>query len=206
MKKGQISLEFMFIFSIILMMLAYSLSNVTFTQESQAVELLRVDASLEARSFANSISNTISQVYAQGSGSKATTYVTLRYLRNSDSLKKAFNMTGTPQIFISYQSNYTYVAIIDSATRELYFADSGTIKKNVFRALSLYAKTLNDPTAYDPSGSVTSGSNTYYGIVLNAAQLPNKVKIVVEWNPDRNEMWTFNITSSELRININPGG
>ena len=60
----------MFIFSIILMMLAYSLSNVTFTQESQAVELLRVDASFEARSFANSISNSISQDYAQGSGSK----------------------------------------------------------------------------------------------------------------------------------------
>lgn len=196
----------MFIFSIILMMLAYSLSNVTFTQESQAIELLRVDASLEARGIANSISNTISQVYAQGPGSKATTHVTLRYLRNGNSLKRAFNMTGTPQIFISYQSNCTYVAIIDSATRELYFSDSGTIKKNVFRALSLYAKTLNDPAAYDPGGSVTSEGSVYYGIVLNATQLPSKVKIVVEWNPDRNERWTFNITSSELRININPGG
>ncbi|AIF68589.1 hypothetical protein PAP_00730 [Palaeococcus pacificus DY20341] len=198
MKKGQVSLEFMFVFAIFLVLLVYSVNNITFTQNSQSVDILRVQISLEAKSLSNSISNTVSQVYAQGPGSKATTYITLKYLNDADFIAKAFNMSGTPQLLIGYQ-NGTYIAILDSANKTISANETSTAKKNLFWSRAMYAKSV---TSYSPAASGTS----LPGILINAGSLPTSIKIIVEWNPDSTESWTLDASKGELRININPGG
>ncbi|NJE08963.1 class III signal peptide-containing protein [Thermococcus sp. M39] len=203
MKKAQISLEFMLIFGIMLILLAYSVENVTFNQGSQSSELLRVQVSLEAKSFANSISNTISQVYAQGPGSKATTYVTLRYLSDENYLKKSFNLSGDPEIFITYL-NGTYVGIIDTTDNTL--VTSGTAK-NTFWSRSLYETNLMGSTNFTPIGIAIYNGSTVNGILIaNPDQLPTNLVIIVEWIPGNGNTWALNVTTGELRINIDPGG
>ncbi|WP_456321255.1 class III signal peptide-containing protein [Palaeococcus sp. (in: euryarchaeotes)] len=198
MRRGQVSLEFMFVFAIFLTLLVYSVNNVTFTQNSQSVETLRVQVSLEAKSFANTISNTVSQVYAQGPGSKATTYFMFKYLKDESFLKKAYNMSGTPQILIGYQ-NGTYVGILDSSNKNIYQNETNTMKRNLFWSRALYSKNV---TSYSPSASGTS----LPGILVNANALPTTLKIVVEWNPDNTEAWSLDTSTGELHINIKPGG
>lgn len=197
-KRGQISLEFMFVFAIFLTLLVYSVNNVTFTQNSQSVETLRVQVSMEAKGFANAISNTVSQVYAQGPGSKATAYFTFRYLKDESFLKKAYNMNGTPQILIGYE-NGTYIAILDSSDETIYENETDTTKRNIFWSQALYSKKV---TSYSPSASGTSRP----GILVNASVLPTTLKIVVEWNPDNAETWSLDTSTGELHINIKPGG
>jgi len=203
MRRAQISLEFILIFGIMLILLAYSINNVTFSQESQSNELLRVQVSLEAKGFANSISNTISQVYAQGPGSKATTHVTLRYLTDEDYLKKSFNLSGNPEIFITYL-NGTYVGIIDTTNTTL--VTSGT-SKNTFWSQSLYRTNLMGSTGFTPHGTATYSGSTVNGLLIsNPGQLPTNLMIVVEWIPGNGNTWKLNVTTGELRINIDPGG
>ena len=201
MKKGQISLEFLFIFVLFMALLTFSIRNITFSSE-QSSDMLRIQVSEEAKLFANTISNGISQVYAQGPGAKTTEYFTFRYLNDEYFLIKAFGMDGTPQILMGYE-NGTYVAVLDSANLSINLNETDTEKKNYFWSQSLYAKDLSgNSSIYSPSGVI----DNYAGIYINARDLPSTLKIVVEWNPDRNETWVFNSTSGELRININPGG
>ena len=203
MRRAQISLEFILIFGIMLILLAYSINNVTFSQESQSNELLRVQVSLEAKGFSNSISNTISQVYAQGPGSKATTHVTLRYLTDEDYLKKSFNLSGNPEIFITYL-NGTYVGIIDTTNTTL--VTSGTAK-NTFWSQSLYRTNLMGSTGFTPHGTATYSGSTVNGLLIsNPSQLPTNLVIVVEWIPGNGNTWKLDMTTGELRINIDPGG
>ncbi|MBO8175121.1 MAG: class III signal peptide-containing protein [Thermococcus sp.] len=203
MKKAQISLEFMLIFGVMLILLAYSINNVTFTQNSQAVETLKIQVSLEAKSLANSISNTISQVYAQGPGSKATVYVTLKYLNDDEYLVKPFNLSGNPQIFITYL-NGTYVGIIDTTNNTLVTSGTG---KNTFWSQSLYRTNLMGSTGFTPSGTATYNGSTVNGLLItDPSQLPTNIVVVVEWIPGNGDTWTLNITTGELRINIDPGG
>lgn len=202
MEKAQISLEFALIFGIMLILLAYSINNITFTQNSQAAGALRVQISLEAKNLANSISNTISQVYAQGPGSKATTYVTLRYLNDANYLEKAFNLSGSPQLFITYL-NGAYVGIVDSANSIL---ETSGVSKNAFWAQSLYKADLTLNGTFVPSGSVICNGTTLNGVLINNLdQMPSNIVIVVEWIPGNGNTWTFNLTNGELRINIDPG-
>jgi len=203
MGRAQISLEFVLIFGIMLILLAYSVNNITFTQNSQTVGTLKVQVSLEAKNFANSISDTISQVYAQGPGSKATTYVTLKYLNDENYLKKSFNLSGNPEIFITYL-NGTYVGIIDTTNNTLVISG---IAKNTFWSQSLYRANLMVSTGFTPSGTAVYDGSTVNGLLIaNPSQLPKNLVIVVEWVPGNGNTWTLDITSGALRINIDPGG
>lgn len=201
MKKGQISLEFLFIFILFLVLLTFSIRNITFSSENSA-DMLRIQVSEEAKLFANTVSNAISQVYAQGPGAKTTEYFTFRYLNDNYFLTKAFDMDGTPQILIGYK-NGTYVAILDNANQTINVNETETKKKNYFWSRSLYARDLSNNTSiYYPNNTIAN----HAGIFVNATDLPFTLKIVVEWNPDRNESWIFNSTAQELRINLNVGG
>ena len=201
MKKGQISLEFIFIFVLFMILLTFSIRNITFSSEHSS-DMLRIQVSEEAKLFANTVSNAISQVYAQGPGAKTTEYFTFRYLNDNYFLTRAFDMDGTPQILIGYK-NGTYVAILDNANQTINVNETKTKKKNYLWSQSLYAGDLSDNTSiYYPNNTIAN----HAGIFVNATDLPSTLKIVVEWNPDRNENWIFNSTAQELRINLNVGG
>jgi len=206
-RHGQVSLEFMLVFGIMLILLLYSVNNVTFREGSTSTEALRIQISLEEKNLANAISCTIDQVYTQGPGAKSTTYVKLTYLRNGDILEKGLN-TNNPEIFITYgnysnKGNGTYVGVIGSGITPILTGGD----KNVFWSRSMYQAILyNDSLVWSPSGSITVGSSTFNGLKINPTSLPATLKIVVEWNPDNSNSWTFNSTKGELRININPGG
>ena len=234
MKKGQISLEFLFIFVLFMVLLTFSIRNITFSSE-QSSDMLRIQVSEEAKLFANTVSNAISQAYAQGPGAKTTEYFTFRYLNDKYFLTRAFGMDNKPYIVVGYQ-NGTYVAILEfnetilftsyntstdtlSANMTAIQSETDTLKKNFFLAGSLYGKDLSNASIYSVAGiSVEYNGTTYSpsililnitpynGILLSPEILPKTLEIVVEWNPDRNETWVFNSTSGELRININPGG
>ena len=201
MKKGQISLEFLFIFVLFVVLLTFSVRNITFSSE-QSSDMLRIQVSEEAKLFANTISNAISQVYAQGPGAKATEYFTFKYLNDDYFLTKAFSMEGTPQLLIGYK-NGTYVVILDSDNPVVNLNEAVTAKKNYFWSRSLYAVDLsNNASIYAPNNTI----GDYAGVFVNATDLPSTLRIIVEWNPDKNETWVFNSTSEELKINLNLGG
>ncbi|NJE85583.1 class III signal peptide-containing protein [Thermococcus sp. CX2] len=206
-RRGQISLEFMLIFGIMLILLLYSVNNITFREGSTSIETLRIQVSLEEKNLANAISNTISQVYAQGPGAKSTTYVKLTYLRDAGMLEKALNLES-PKIFITYgnyssDGNGTYVTVTGTGFTPVLTGGN----KNVFWSRSMYqAVPYGNSSVWSPSGSITVGTITLYGLEIDPTNLPPTLKIVVEWNPEQPESWTFDSAKGELRININPGG
>lgn len=206
-KRGQVSLEFMLIFGIMLILLLYSVNNVTFREGSTSTETLRIQVSLEEKNLANAISNTISQVYAQGPGAKSTTYVRLTYLRDAGLLEKALNLES-PRIFITYgnysnDGNGTYVTVTGTGFNIVLSGGD----KNIFWSRAMYQAVLYDNSSiWSPIGDITIGADTIYGLEIDPNDLPVTLKIVVEWNPDNPNSWTFDSTKGELRININPGG
>jgi uncharacterized protein (UPF0333 family) len=206
-RRGQVSLEFLFVFAIMLILLVYSVQNTTFSRGSSSVETLKIQVALESKNVANVISTTISQVYSQGPGAKATSYIHLNYLRDPGMLEKATEVKN-PEIFITYgnyggKGNGTYISVVGTGY-QIYLTGPN---KNTFWSRSLYQKILYDkPNAWSPSSSITVNSTTVYGLKIDPLELPAVLKVVVEWNPDRPDLWVFNSTSGELRININPGG
>lgn len=208
-KKGQVSLEFMFVFALMLVLLVYSVRNTTFDQGTVSVDNLRVQIALEEKNLANAISNTINQVYSQGPGSKATTYVKLSYLRYPAYLEKAWGVQS-PRIFITYgqlsggsSDNGTYVTVSGTGFNPILSGGD----KNVLWSRSMYQAILyNNQSVWSPAGSISIDSSTVYGLEIDPANLPVTLKIVVEWNPDNPDSWTFDSKKGELRININPGG
>ncbi|WP_198362179.1 class III signal peptide-containing protein [Thermococcus barossii] len=206
-KRGQVSLEFMLIFGMMLILLLYSVNNITFREGSTSTETLRIQISLEEKNLANAISNTISQVYAQGPGAKSTTYVRLTYLRDPEMLRKGLNINNA-SLFITYgnystEGNGTYITVTGTnVTAVLTGGD-----KNVFWSRGMYQAVLyTNSSVWAPSGSLTFGSSTVYGLSIDPATLPATLEIVVEWNPDNPNSWAFDSTTGELHININPGG
>lgn len=206
-KRGQVSLEFMLIFGMMLILLLYSVNNITFREGSTSTETLRIQISLEEKNLANAISNTISQVYAQGPGAKSTTYVRLTYLRDPEMLRKGLGVENAT-LFITYgnyssDGNGTYVTV--TGTNVTAVLSGGD--KNVFWSRSMYQKILyTNSSIWSPSGSFAFGSTTVYGLEVDPDSLPATLTVVVEWNPDNPDSWLFNSTTGELRININPGG
>ncbi len=214
-RRGQISLEFMFVFAVILILLTYSVNNVTFKNGATSAETLQVQISLEEKNLANVVSNTVTQVYSQGPGSKATSYVRLVYLRDPTYLQKALKVSN-PQIFVTYgtldaQGNGTYVMVINGSGTTNVELTGGN--KNAFWSRALYnSNTLVNSSVWtSDSGTTTTitingTSKTVYGLVIPTQGLPGELKVVVEWNPDKPESWLFNGTAGEIMININPGG
>ena len=211
-KKGQISLEFLFIFAILLILLAYSVKNTTFQQGSQSIETLRVQIALEEKELANTISGAISQAYSQGPGSKTTVYVKLVYLRKPYYLEKVWGVAD-PMIFVTYgqhlnDGNGTYVMILNGTGTTKVILTGGN--KNTFWTRALYQRDLlgNSTVWGGSSASVDFGTGvtTVYGLRLDPSTIPQVLKVVVEWNPDLPNSWVFNSTAGELMININPGG
>jgi len=206
-KRGQVSLEFMLIFGMMLILLLYSVNNITFRQGSTSTETLRVQISLEEKNLANAISNTISQVYSQGPGAKSTTFVKITYLRDPGMLQNGLNVQD-PKIFITYgnygsDGNGTYVTV--TGTNVTAVLSGGD--KNVFWSRSMYQAVLYDNSSvWNPSGSTTFNSTTVYGLEIDPADLPSTLEIIVEWNPDNPNFWNFDSDNGELHININPGG
>ncbi|KUH34051.1 hypothetical protein APY94_03505 [Thermococcus celericrescens] len=227
--RAQISLEFLFIFGLLTILLIYSVRNVSFSEGSPSIENLRIQIALEEKSLANAISNTISQVYAQGPGSKATTYVKLTYLKNIGYVERASGVKN-PAVFITYcnmsgrPGTYVFITNKTAPFEPLTTGDD----KNVFHGAAIYSKKLSNNSSIwriipsppfsqvsidNPSGQFSkecgakSGSTyTLYGIIVEPADLPSELRIVVEWNPNRGDSWSYNTTAKELRININPGG
>ncbi|NJE62029.1 class III signal peptide-containing protein [Thermococcus sp. 21S7] len=211
--KGQISLEFLLIFGLLTILLLYSIRNTSFSEGSPSVENLRIQIALEEKSLANAISNTISQVYAQGPGSKATTYVALTYLRNPSYLEKGLDVTD-PQIFITYgplggRGDGTYVGIINGTGTAILYTEGDD--KNVVWSMGIYSRDLSTNTSVwgvPSEAKIVIGGVPFVfkGLSISPDQLNSTLKIVVEWNPDRGDSWFYNTTAKELRININPGG
>ncbi len=214
-RRGQISLEFMFVFALILVLLLYSVNNVTFKTGTTSAETLQVQISLEEKNLANTISNTITQVYSQGPGSKATSYVRLTYLRNPTYLQKALGVSN-PKLLVTYGNlgspgNGTYVAVINgSGTTNIQltggdknaFWSRGLYNSNALTNSSVWASNLGTTATITINGT----STTVYGLILPTQGLPGELKVVVEWNPDKPESWLFNETAGEIRVNIKPGG
>ncbi len=204
MKRAQISLEFLLIFAIMILMLAYSVDNISFSNNSASQQALIVQISLEEKNLANAISNTISQVYAQGPGSKATGYATLVYLKDPKMLKKAFGLTS-PYIFITYDGGVN-ITVINSTTPSLNFEGPN---KNIFWSPSLYPEALYNNSAVWNStfrSSITINGTVVYGLKLQPTNLTSTIRVIVEWNPSASELWSFDASKGELRINVNPGG
>lgn len=178
-RRGQISLEFMLVFGIMLILMLYSVNNVTFRNGSTATETLGVQILLEGKNLANSIAGSVAQVYSQGPGSKVTTYTSVTYLAEPEYLKKAFNST---KVNIGLSNDEVRVWV-------------GT--QMITQGADKNTATTSAP--YTPSSVVLSFPQG----------LPAKnVKIVVEWNPDRAEGMSSKVSNDylEIDININPGG
>lgn len=176
--KGQVSLEFLFVFAIMVILLAYSVNNTTFQSGSTSVETLKIQTALEAKNVANRIAGAISQTYSQGPGSKTTIYIKTSLLADPNTLQKTF---GSSKITIAHSEKSIQITIGDTSIT------SGE-NKNTFSTITLY--------------NTTSTSSKY---TFNNG-LPRMLTVVVEWNPDLPESWDFDSTKNELVININPGG
>ncbi|WP_461867091.1 class III signal peptide-containing protein [Thermococcus sp.] len=185
-------------------MLVYSINNISFSNNSASQQTLIIQISLEEKNFANVISNTVSQVYAQGPGSKATAYIKLTYLRDSRMLEKAFGLNN-PYIFVTYDRGVN-ITVINSTTPTLTFEGPD---KNVFWSASLYPAVLyNNSNIWDATfrNSITINGTTVYGLMIPPSDFNSTIRVVVEWNPSLNEIWSFNSSSGYFYININPGG
>jgi len=229
-KRGQVSLEFMMVFAIMLILLLYSVQNVTFSKGTPSTENLRIQVSLEEKNLANAISTTISQVYAQGPGAKSTAYVKLTFLRDPKMLSKALDVDD-PVIVVTYgynpdnlidpqkKGNGTYVTVLPR-TGEYNTSFYGGDKK-VFWSASLYQKTLcnvsetvNGVSTWYPldrrsivgTNPCRPGFSEIYGLRMDPTELPPVLEIVVTWDPTKIDSWEFNSTEGVLYININPGG
>ncbi|CAD5243410.1 class III signal peptide-containing protein [Thermococcus camini] len=181
-RRGQVSLEFMLVFGIMLILLLYSVNSITFQQGSTSTETLKMQILLEEKSLANAIAGTIAQVYAQGPGAKSTTYVKVTYLAEPDYLQKA---SGSAKVSVGASNSFVFVGVGD----QLRTADVGNEEKN----------TVLTEMPYTSVGK---------GIVFPDGLPAKSVRIIVEWDPSRDEDWNARVVGSylEITININPGG
>ncbi|AIU69572.1 hypothetical protein TEU_04020 [Thermococcus eurythermalis] len=198
-RRGQISLEFMLVFSIMLIMLLYSIKNVGFDESSPSSETLAVQIALEEKSVANVIAGAVDQVYAQGPGSKVTVYAHFNLLRNSKYLKKAFGLTS-PQVQLMFLGTEDSLFPVE--------AENSVIAVAV-------AESGSDPVI---SGSTRTGvwvqtyflynstSKPRFLVSLSPNDVPSMMKVVVEWNPSEPVSMAYDRASRTLKINIRPGG
>ncbi|WP_456420676.1 class III signal peptide-containing protein [Thermococcus sp.] len=198
-RRGQISLEFMLVFSIMLIMLLYSVKNISFSQDSPSSSALALQLALEEKSAANTIAGAIDQVYAQGPGSKVTTYVHFTLLRNGKYLSRAFNLSS-PVVGIMFlgsahplfpegaNNSVVVVAVFNNGSTPIIEGKNRT---------GVWVQT------YFPYNSTTTPG---FNVSTTPDELPSAMRVVVEWNPDIPVEMTYNSTSKVLYINVHPGG
>ncbi|NJE03775.1 class III signal peptide-containing protein [Thermococcus sp. MV11] len=181
-RRGQVSLEFMLVFGIMLVLMLYSVNSVTFKEGSTSTETLKMQVLLEEKSLANAIAGTIAQVYAQGPGAKSTTYAKVTYLAEPDYLQKAF---GSAKVSVGSSGNLVFVGVGDNLITE----DANGAEKN----------TVTTEMPYTSKGK---------GILFPDGLPSKSIRIIVEWDPSRDEDWSAAVVGSylEITININPGG
>ncbi|NJE30390.1 class III signal peptide-containing protein [Thermococcus sp. 18S1] len=179
-RRGQVSLEFMLVFGIMLILLLYSVNSITFQQGSTSTETLKMQVLLEEKSLANAIAGTIAQVYAQGPGAKSTTYVKVTYLAEPDYLQKAF---GSTKVTMGGTQDSVLIWVGDSSVT------SGANKNTVSTEVPYSLANFDDLSFSDG--------------------LPSKsIRIVVTWDPGEDEGWSTKTSGNylEITINIRPGG
>ena len=193
-RRGQISLEFLFVFTILMIMLLYSAKYVTF-KSSTSSQALAIQTVIEEKSVANVIGGAIDQVYAQGPGSKVTVYARFSLLRNSEYLKNAFNLT----------SPVVYVMLIGE--------NSNLFPPKAINSIVAVGVANNGSTPVIDGPNKTGtwvqtffryNSTTMPEIVvpLSPSTLPPVVKVIVQWDPNKPVTMVYNSTSSTLEINI----
>ncbi|GAB6136314.1 class III signal peptide-containing protein [Thermococcus prieurii] len=198
-RRGQISLEFMLVFAIMMVMLMYSVKSVGFNSSSPSSGTLAIQIALEEKSVANVIAGAIDQVYAQGPGSKVTVYAHFNLLRNSKYLKNAFNLTS-PQVQLMFlgtkdplfptgaENSVVVVAVSNAGSTPVI---SGSNRTGVWvQTYFLYNST----------------SKTGFTLSFAPSDVPTTMRVVVEWNPSKPVSMTYDSTSGTLHINIRPGG
>ena len=197
-RRGQISLEFLFVFTILMIMLLYSARYVTF-KNSTSSQALAIQTVIEEKSVANVIGGAIDQVYAQGPGSKVTVYARFSLLRNSEYLKKAFNLTS-PVVYI--------MLIGENSPLFPPGAMNSVIAVGVANNGGTPVLEGADRTGVWVQTFLRYNSTTIPEIVvpLSPSTLPPEVKVVVQWDPNRPVAMFYNSTSSTLEINIRVEG
>ena len=193
-RRGQISLEFLFVFTILMIMLLYSAKYVTF-RSSASSQTLAVQTVIEEKSIANVIGGAIDQVYAQGPGSKVTVYAHFSLLRNSEYLKNAFNLTS-PVVYI--------MLIGEKSSLFPSEAMNSVVAVGVANNGSIPVLGGADRTGVWVQTFLKYNSTTTPEIIvpLNPANIPPVVKVVVQWDPNEPVTMVYNSTSSTLEINI----
>jgi len=190
-RRGQLSLEFMFVFTLMLIMLLYSVRTVGFDSPASS-GTLALQIALEEKSVANVIAGAIDQVYAQGPGSKVTVYARFNLLRNPNYISKAFNLTS-PQVLIMLIGTTDPLfppGAENSVVAVAVFGDYGPILTGSNRT-GVWVQTIYP---YDGSSLVQ----------LEPTEVPSLMKIVVEWNPSEPVSMTYD--NGTLHINVRAGG
>jgi uncharacterized protein (UPF0333 family) len=196
-RRGQISLEFMLVFAIMLIMLLYSVKNVGFSPESPSARTLTVQMALEEKSVANVIAGAIDQVYAQGPGSKVTVYARFNLLRNSDYISKAFNITS-PQVLV----------MLIGTTDPLFPPGAENSVVAVAVANSTYGPILtgsNRTGVWVQTYFLYNSTPTNFTVSFSPSDVPRTLRVIVEWNPASPVSMTYDSASGTLYINIRPG-
>ncbi|WP_457741969.1 class III signal peptide-containing protein [Thermococcus sp.] len=204
-KRGQISLEFMLVFGIMLLMLVYSINNASFKGGSSSAQTLQLQVLLEEKGIANVIAGAIDQVYSQGPGSKVTVYAHFDLLRDEYYLKKAFGYS-LPVVNITLLGNGSPLLPAGSTGGVILV---GVNQINATPVVAGTNKTAVEVGTFYPYNGTSLSLAFYPAEVPNTphiSDIPPTMKIIVQWNPDQAPSLTFNSTTGALYININPGG
>lgn len=197
-KRGQISLEFLLVFGVLMVMLLYSVRSVTFTGGTSQ-QVLTIQTALEEKSVANTIAGAINQVYSQGPGAKVTVYARFTILRSGESLKRAFNLTSpVVEIMLLGENDPLFPADASNSVIAVAVSDQG--KEPVISGQNrtgVWAQTFLRYNATSP---------TRFEVNLTPPNVPPVMRVVVEWNPDRPVSMVYNSTTATLHINVRVNG
>jgi len=197
-RRGQISLEFMLVFAILMVMLLYSVRYVTFSSDTSS-QALALQVAVEEKSVANVIGGAIDQVYAQGPGSRVTVYARFSLLRSGKHLRNAFGI-GDPIVYIMLIGNESSmfpdgavnsVVAVGVAERGSYPVIEGDSRTGVWVPTFLRYNSTTRPELAVP---------------LDPENIPPVIRVVVQWDPEEPVGIEYNETSSTLTINIRVGG
>jgi len=197
-RRGQISLEFLFVFAILMVMLLYSARYVSFSSSTSA-QTLALQTVIEEKSVANVIGGAIDQVYAQGPGSKVTVYARFSLLRNPSYLKNAFNLTN-PVVYIMLIGENSSLFPPDASNSVVAVGVANNGSNPVIEGADRTGVWVQTFLKYN------STTRPQIVVPLNPSNIPPVIKVVVQWDPTKPLSMTYNSTSSTLEINLRVNG